>query len=207
MHVPAQGGIEWPKLLNMGSKWAHSTCFRPPNSPKVSWEKHFFDPFLADFWSRVAKMACNGLNKGSFHLFVHPKWSRIIFGKTHLSPIFDPFWVSKQPISKAFCDFGGAKTACNGLKMGPFHLFRHPKWSRIIFGKNTFLTHFLYAKGRKGLSNGPIWDHRWLKNGSKPWFSKNDPTPVVVPKQMNIADFEPLLSRSHPLSGAYLICL
>ena len=28
-------------------------------------------------------MACNGLKMGLFHLFVHPKWSRIIFGKTH----------------------------------------------------------------------------------------------------------------------------
>ena len=32
--------------------------------------------------------------------------------------------------------------ACNGLKMGSFHLFRHPIWSRIIFWKNTFLTYF-----------------------------------------------------------------
>ena len=29
-----------------------------------------------------------------------------------------------------------------GLKMGSFHLFRHPKWSRIISG-TPFLTHFL----------------------------------------------------------------
>ena len=28
-------------------------------------------------------MACNGLKMGSFHLFTYPKWSRIIFGKTH----------------------------------------------------------------------------------------------------------------------------
>ena len=28
-------------------------------------------------------MACNGLKKGLIHLFVHPKWSRIISGKTH----------------------------------------------------------------------------------------------------------------------------
>ena len=33
-------------------------------------------------------MACNGLKKRSFHLFVHPKWFRIIFGKIN----FDPFW-------------------------------------------------------------------------------------------------------------------
>ena len=41
---------------------------------------------------------------------------------------------------------------------------------------------------------------------SKPWFSKNDPSPVVVPKRMNTAHFEPLLSRYHPFSIAYLIC-
>ena len=28
--------------------------------------------------------------------------------------------------------------ACNGLKMGQFHLFRNPKCSRIIFGKRHF---------------------------------------------------------------------
>ena len=33
---------------------------------------------------------------------------------------------------------GGGKTGCNRLKKGPFHLFRHPKWSRIIFGKTHF---------------------------------------------------------------------
>ena len=83
-------------------------------------------------------MAYNGVKKGSFHLFRHPKWSMIIFGKTYFGPIFDPFLVPKQPIFKAFYGFGGAKMACNGLKRGSFHLFRHPKWSRIIFGKTYF---------------------------------------------------------------------
>ena len=38
-------------------------------------------------------MSCNGLKMGSFHLFRHPKWSRIIFGKTDFGPILDPFFV------------------------------------------------------------------------------------------------------------------
>ena len=79
-------------------------------------------------------MACNGLKKGSLHLFVHPKWSRNIFGKH----IFHPFLVANWPIFKAFCDFGVATMACNGLKMGSFPLLVHPKWSRIIFGKTHF---------------------------------------------------------------------
>ena len=32
--------------------------------------------------------------------------------------------------------------ACNGLKKGLLHMFVHPKWSRIILGQHTFLTHF-----------------------------------------------------------------
>ena len=61
-------------------------------------------------------MGCNGLKKDSFHLFVHLKCPRIIFGNTH----FDPFLVAKQPIFKAFCDFGvacvsGLQWAQNGL--------------------------------------------------------------------------------------------
>ena len=95
-------------------------------------------------------MVCSGLKMGSFHLFRHPKWSKINVGKTHFWPIFDPFlthfFVPKQPIFKAVCDFGVAKMACNGLKMGSFHLFRHPKRSRIILENpilDPFLTHFL----------------------------------------------------------------
>ena len=87
--------LEGPKWLAMGSKRAHFTCLCTPSGLGSFLEKHIFDPFL-----------------------------------THL--------VAKQPIFKAFCDFGGAKMACNGLKMGSFHLFRHPEWSRIIFGKKHF---------------------------------------------------------------------
>ena len=92
--------LEGPKWLAMGSKWADFTCLCTPNGVGSFLEKD----------------------------------------------TFDPFFVPKQPIFKAFCDFGGAKMACNGLKMGSFHLFVHPKRCRIIFGKTNFsdpfLTHF-----------------------------------------------------------------
>ena len=68
------------------------------------------------------------------------------------------------------------------------------------------LSNFGPSKGRKGLENGPLWDHKWLKNGSKRWSSQNDPSLVMVLKLMNTAHSEPLLSRSHPLSSVYLIC-
>ena len=77
-------------------------------------------------------MACNGLKMGSLHFFRHPNWCRIIFGKTHFSSIFDPFFVSKQPIFKAFWDFRRAKAGHHKLKTCQTHLFWHSVWSTIV---------------------------------------------------------------------------
>ena len=44
--------LQWPKWLDMGSKRAHFTCSGTPNSLVSFLEKHFFDPFLNDFWSQ-----------------------------------------------------------------------------------------------------------------------------------------------------------
>ena len=44
----------------------------------------------------------------------------------------------------------------------------------------------------KCLENGPFWDQRWVKNGSKTRFSKNDPGPFMMLKQAVLAHFEPV---------------
>ena len=62
----------------------------------------------------------------------------ITFRKLRFSPSFDPFLVLNQPLFKAFWDFPWAKTRHHGLKMGPYHLFEHHKWSRITVGKTRF---------------------------------------------------------------------
>ena len=63
-------------------------------------------------------------------LLVH---SKSIFRKSSFDPFLIDFWPQKQPVFQAPCDFEGAKTAYNGFTKGSFHLFVHPKWSRIIF--------------------------------------------------------------------------
>ena len=52
--------------------------------------------------------------------------------------------------------------ACNGVKIGSFHLFRHPKWSQINLNKifKPFLTHFLSQ-------NKAFWDFRRAKTGHR----------------------------------------
>ena len=44
----------------------------------------------------------------------------------------------------------------------------------------------------KCLDIGPFWDQQWLKNGSKTCFSKNDPGPFMMLKQVVLAHFEPV---------------
>ena len=65
-----------------------------------------------------AKLHQNGLKMCPFHLFEHPEWSKIHFGKWRFSPMFDPFLVPNWPILKAFWDYPWAKTCSNGLTTG-----------------------------------------------------------------------------------------
>ena len=69
-------------------------------------------------------MPQNGLKMGSFHPLVHPKWSRMRFGKMRFFyPFLTLFWVPKQPIFKAFWDFRRTKMGHHKLKTVQKHLF------------------------------------------------------------------------------------
>ena len=42
---------------------------------------------------------------------------------------------------------------------------------------------------------GHFWDQKWVKNGSKTRFSKSDPRPFGMLKQVFLARFEPVLTE------------
>ena len=50
----------------------------------------------------------------------------------------------------------------------------------------------------KCLENGPFWDQKWVKNGSKTRFSKSHPGPFMMLKQLVLARFEPVATRLDP---------
>ena len=60
------------------------------------------------------------------------------------------------------------------------------------------VTHFGPWKIPKRLENGPFWDQRWVKNGSKTRFSKSDLGPFGMLKQLFLAHFEPVVTRFGP---------
>ena len=130
-----------------------------------------------------------------------------------------PFGVHKQVKSALFepiaSHFGPSKvTKC--LENG---LFWDQKWvkkgSKMVFSKNDprpfgvhkqvksalfepIASHFGPSKVTKCLENGLFWDQKWVKKGSKMVFSKNDPRPFGVHKQVKSALFEPIASHFGP---------
>ena len=137
---------EWPKCFAMCSKRAHFTCFTTPNGLGSFLEKLILDPLLSQKQPIFkafcdlggAKMACNGQCKGAnFTCLATPNG----LGSFLAKHIFDPFFVSKQPIFKAFWYFRRAKTDHHGLKARPKHLLWHSMRSRVIFEKTHFFPH------------------------------------------------------------------
>ena len=60
------------------------------------------------------------------------------------------------------------------------------------------VTRFEPWKIPKCLENGPFWDQQWVKNGSKTRFSKSDPGPFMVLKEVVLAYFEPVATCFGP---------
>ena len=152
----------------MGSKWAHSTCLCTPNSPKVSLEKHIFDPFLTYFWSQTSpflmhfvtlewpKWLARGSKGAHFTCLCTPNGPRSFLERHN----FDPLLVTTQPIFKAFCDFAGAKNGlqwahftglCTPNGLGSFlekHIF-HPFLTLFLSQNSPFSRHFGILRGPK----------------------------------------------------------
>ena len=97
---------------------------------------------------------------------------------------------------------------------------RVPRAKKMIFSKvvprplgmlkQVFLGRFEPVVARFGpwklpkcLENGPFWDQKRVKNGSKTCFSKSDPGPFGVLKQVFLAHFEPVLTEFSPFHHMY----
>ena len=76
--------------------------------------------------------------------------------------------------------------------------------------KQVLLAHFEPVVARFGpwkipkcLENGPFWNQKWVKNGSKTCFWKGDPRPFEVLKQVFLARFDPVLTEFSPFHHMY----
>ena len=140
------GSYKWEngqKCAKMRSKWHNDTVWAPLLVEHHFWKTAFltaFDQFWCTKWPSSkavehlagAKKAQNGLKMGSFHVFVHFKWSTTTPGKTSCSPSVAPKTAHFQGIS----GLSTGEPCHSGLERGYKHLFEHPKRSRNMFFKN-----------------------------------------------------------------------
>ena len=63
-----------------------------------------------------------------------------------------------------------------------------------------FLAH---GKSQNALKMGHFGTKKWVKNGSKTRFSKSDPGPFGMLKQVFLARFEPVLTEFSPFQHIF----
>ena len=153
-----------------------------------------------------------GANGGSTRV---PRAKKIIFSKVVPRPLGmlkQVFLGRVEPVVARFGPWKLPKCLENGL-------FWEQKWvkneSKTRFSKNNprpfmmlkqvvlghlepVATGFGSWKIPKCLENGPFWDKKWVKNGSKTRFSKSDPGPFWMLKQMFLVHFRPVVTRFDP---------
>ena len=89
--------------------------------------------------------------------------------------------------------------------MGRKRVFSKSDHGRLGVLKHVFSARFEPVETRFGpwrmpkcLENGPFWDQNWVDNGSKTHFSKSDPGPFGMLKQVFLAHFELVVARLGP---------
>ena len=99
-------------------------------------------------------------------------------------PFWDQQWVKN-----------GTKTRFSKNDPGPFGMLKQVVLPHI----EPMVTCSGSWRIPKCLENGRYWDQKWVKNGSKMRFSKSDPGPFGMLKQVFLARFEPVFDRVEPL--------
>ena len=95
-----------------------------------------------------------------------------------------PFWDQQ-------CVKNGSKTRFSKNDPGPFMMLKQV----VLAHFEPVATGFSSWKIPKYLETGPFWDPNWVKNGSKKRFSKSDPGPFGMLKQVFSARFQPVLDQ------------
>ena len=86
------------------------------------------------------------------------------------------------------CVKNGSKTRFSKNDPGPFLMLKQV----VLAHFEPVATGFGSWRIPKCLENGPFWDQKWVKNGSKTRFSKSYPGPFGMLKQVFLAHFEPV---------------
>ena len=105
-----------------------------------------------------------------------------------------PKCLENGPFQDEKCVKNGSKTRFPKSDLGPFRMLKQVSLAHF----EPVATGFSSWKIPKCLENGPFWDQKWVKNGSKTRFSKSDLGPFGMLKQVFLAHFEPVATGFGP---------
>ena len=105
-----------------------------------------------------------------------------------------PKWLENGPFQDQKWVKNGSKTHFSKTDPGPYGVLKQVFLARF----EPEITRFGPWTRPQCLENGPLWDRKWLKNWSKTCFSKSDPGPYGMLKQVFLAHFEPAVTRFGP---------
>ena len=103
-----------------------------------------------------------------------------------------------QPSQRIIGANGGSAGVPRAKKIIFFKVVPRPlgMLKQVVLGRfEPVVARFGPWKIPKCLDNGPFWDQKWVKNGSKAQFSKSDPGPFGMLRQVFLAHFEPKITR------------
>ena len=132
---PLRGG----KIAQHGlKKRPHSTCLCSPNSPKVSLEKHIFDPFLTDFWFQNNPLSTHFLTVEG------PKWLSMGSKGAHFTCLGTPNGLGSFLEKHIFDPFFGPKhgwavsSLLDATPPPPIEVGRRPLWGGRLAAEEGF---------------------------------------------------------------------
>ena len=139
--------------LILGPKWAHSTCLCTPNSPKVSLDRHIFDPCLTFLSSQN--------NPFSRHFVTPPQMIRIMFRKTH-------FWSQNCPFSRHLGS--SPQRAIRSNIVLAFHMAKDHLKNVLFCTRWTLLWALERAlQGPMGTGKSSCSSYFWPSSEQQPW--------------------------------------
>ena len=105
-----------------------------------------------------------------------------------------PKCLEKGPVQDQKLIENGSKTRFSKSDTGPFGMLKQVFLAQF----EPVVTRFGPWKVPKCLENGPFWDQKRVKNGSKTRFSKISPEPFGMLQQVFLAQFEPIRTGFGP---------
>ena len=181
------------KRPNEGKRWHVRLDFTVSKSPLVPFKSAICPkerPKKAPKSPKICAMSTNPPKPSTGRILGYVRGSKSEF-RGHLVHPQPPHFMWFPSLRSQNALLVGCFGNTTGSKMGQKRIFPQVILDHLGMLKQVVLAHFEPVVTRFGqwktpicLEKGPFWEQKWVRNGSKTRFSKGDPGPLGVQKQL-----------------------